>query len=122
MADAIPDKRKVVILLSDGGENNAGSITPEEAVSFAKTRNIQVFTIGLGSEEPVLYDYDSFGNPLYANLDEDNLKFIAKETGGGSISDPLTQRRWKRYMQESIRQSSARRRRRISATCAICWD
>ncbi|GAB7016597.1 vWA domain-containing protein [Methanogenium cariaci] len=81
MADAIPDKRKVVILLSDG-ENNAGSITPEEAVSFAKTRNIQVFTIGLGSEEPVLYDYDSFGNPLYANLDEDNLKFIAKETGG----------------------------------------
>ncbi len=29
-----------------------------------------------------LYDYDSFGNPLYANLDEENLKFIAEETGG----------------------------------------
>jgi Ca-activated chloride channel family protein len=81
MADSIPGKRKVVILLSDG-ENNAGGITPVEAVSFAKTRNIQVFTIGLGSDEPVVYDYDAFGNPLYANLDEENLKFIAEETGG----------------------------------------
>ncbi len=81
MAASIPGRRKVVILLSDG-ENNAGSITVKEAVSFAGKRNIQVFTIGLGSDEPVLYDYDSFGNPLYANLDEENLKNIANKTGG----------------------------------------
>ena len=81
MADAIPDRQKVVVLLSDG-ENNAGTITPEEAVSFAQARQVQVFTIGLGSPEPVVYDYDAFGNPLYAALDEDVLTDIAEKTGG----------------------------------------
>ncbi|WFN34526.1 VWA domain-containing protein [Methanogenium sp. S4BF] len=107
MADAIPDKRKVVILLSDG-ENNAGDITPQEAVSFAKTRNIQVFTIGLGSAEPVLYDYDSFGNPLYANLDEENLKFIAEETGGyyyHSVNEDTLEEIYAGLNQEIVRES-----------------
>jgi len=81
MATSIPNKRKVVILLSDG-VNNAGVISPKEAIEFAKTNNIQVHTVGLGSEEPVVLGYDFFGRPQYAELDEQTLKIIASETGG----------------------------------------
>ena len=81
MAMSIPNKQKVVILLSDG-VNNAGVITPDEAVQFAKVNDIQVYTIGMGSEEPVILGYDFFGNPQYAELDEETLKNIAQETGG----------------------------------------
>ncbi|WOF15309.1 VWA domain-containing protein [Methanoplanus sp. FWC-SCC4] len=81
MAVSIPGRKNVVILLSDG-ENNAGFISPEEALSFANERGVQVFTIGVGSEKPVIYDYDMFKNPLYAVLDENTLKNIADKTGG----------------------------------------
>lgn len=81
MATSIPNKKKVVILLSDG-VNNAGVISPDEAVIFAKKNNIQVYTIGMGSEEPVILGYDWFGRAQYAELDEETLKKIATETGG----------------------------------------
>ncbi|MEA3515165.1 MAG: VWA domain-containing protein [Nanoarchaeota archaeon] len=81
MATSIPNKKKVIILLSDG-VNNAGVISPEEAVSFAKEAKIKVFTIGMGSEAPVVLGYDWFGNPQYAELDEQTLRNIASMTGG----------------------------------------
>ena len=81
MATSIPNKKKVVILLSDG-VNNAGVVSPAEAVQFAKTENIQVNTIGMGSNEPVVLGYDFFGRPQYAELDEATLRSIATETGG----------------------------------------
>jgi len=81
MATSVPNKKKVIILLSDG-VNNAGVISPEEAIQFAKSGNIQVFTIGMGSEKPTLLGYDFFGNPQYAELDETTLKKIATETNG----------------------------------------
>lgn len=81
MATSIPNKKKVVILLSDG-VNNAGVISPYEAVAFAKSNDIQVYTIGLGSENKVLLGYDFFGRAQYAELDEDTLKTIAQQTGG----------------------------------------
>lgn len=81
MASSIPNKKKVVILLSDG-VNNAGVISPAEAVQFAKVNNIQVYTIGMGSEGKVVLGYDWFGNPQYAELDEATLSGIAEETGG----------------------------------------
>lgn len=81
MATSIPNKKKVVILLSDG-VNNAGVISPAEAVKFAKANNIQVYSIGMGSEEKVVLGYDWFGNPQYAELDEATLRSIAQETGG----------------------------------------
>ncbi len=81
MASSIPNKKKVVILLSDG-VNNAGVISPQEAIQFAKMNRIQVNTIGLGSNGKVVLGYDWFGNPQYADLDEATLKAIASQTGG----------------------------------------
>lgn len=81
MASSIPNKKKVVILLSDG-VNNAGVISPQEAIEFAKANKIQVYTIGLGSEGKTVIGHDWFGNPQYAELDESTLKSIAKQTGG----------------------------------------
>lgn len=81
MATSVPNKQKVVILLSDG-VSNAGVITPNEAIAFAKSNDIQVYTIGLGSENKVVLGYDFFGRAQYAELDEVTLKAIAENTGG----------------------------------------
>jgi Ca-activated chloride channel family protein len=81
MATSIPNKKKVIILMSDG-VNNAGVISPDEAISFAKTNNIQVYTVGIGSNENVILGYDPFGRPQYAQLDEATLQKIALETNG----------------------------------------
>ena len=81
MASSIPNKKKVIILLSDGA-NNAGYISPDEAIQYAKANNIQVYTIGIGSNSKVLLGYDWFGNPQYAELDEATLQAIANDTEG----------------------------------------
>lgn len=81
MATSIPNKKKVVILLSDG-VNNAGVISPEEAIAFAKSNKIQVYTVGMGSKGKTVIGYDWFGRPQYAELDEATLRMIAEQTGG----------------------------------------
>ena len=81
MATSIPNKKKVIILLSDG-VNNAGVVSVDEAIQYAKVNKIQVYTVGMGSKKPVIIGYDFFGNPQYAELDEKTLKRIAEETGG----------------------------------------
>ncbi|MFA5246478.1 MAG: VWA domain-containing protein [Candidatus Micrarchaeia archaeon] len=81
MALSIPNKRKVVILLSDG-VNNAGVVSPQEAAKYAKANNIQVYAIGMGSDGQAILGYDWFGNPQYAELDEATLQLVAQETGG----------------------------------------
>jgi Ca-activated chloride channel homolog len=79
MVTSIPNKKKLVILLSDG-VNNAGVISPEESVAYANANKIQVYTIGMGSEQTVVLGHDWFGNPQYAELDESTLIAIAKST------------------------------------------
>ena len=81
MASSIPDKKGIIILLSDG-VHNSGLITPEEAIDYAKINSVQIHTIGLGSVEPVYLRDDIYGEPQYAQLDEDTLVTIAQETGG----------------------------------------
>lgn len=81
MAKSIPNRKSVVILLSDG-VNNAGVISPDEAVTFAKSAGIQVYTVGMGSSDRVVLGYDWLGNPQYAQLDEATLQSIASQTGG----------------------------------------
>jgi len=81
MARSIPNKKSVVILLSDG-VNNTGMVTVDEAVAAAQAAKIQVFTVGLGSEQPEVIGYDWLGNPQYAELDEATLLSVAENTGG----------------------------------------
>ena len=45
-----PTKSKVVILLTDGS-NNRGDIDPQTAAEIAKTFNIRVYAIGVGTRE-----------------------------------------------------------------------
>ena len=81
MANSIPNKKKVVILLSDG-DHNAGVVTPDQAVEYAKQKKIQIHTIGMGSEEPVFLGTNIYGNPFFAELNEEELIHIASSADG----------------------------------------
>ena len=81
MVSSILDKKRVIILLSDG-IHNSGLVSPEQATQYAILNNVQVHTIGIGSNEPVYLRDDTYGDPQYAELDEQTLQDIASSTGG----------------------------------------
>ena len=66
-----PDGEKIVILLTDG-VSNAGEVSIEQGIELAKSQNIRVYTIGIGSKV----------GGIYYGGDEEALKKIASETGG----------------------------------------
>jgi len=77
---------KVAILLTDGS-NNRGSIPPITAAEIAKTFDVRVYTIGVGTNGMApMPARDAFGNTVYRNvevkIDEETLKEIAQMTGG----------------------------------------
>ncbi len=80
-------KSKVIILLTDG-VNNSGNIDPKTATELAKSLNIKVYTIGLGTNGTALFPVAKGmdGKLIFRNapveIDEALLKNIAKETGG----------------------------------------
>jgi len=80
-------KSKVIILLTDG-VNNTGFVDPRTATELAKNLGIKVYTIGLGTNGmalfPVAKDINGKLRFDYAKveIDEDLLKYIAKQTGG----------------------------------------
>ncbi|WP_332450697.1 vWA domain-containing protein [Methanoculleus sp.] len=75
MADSIPNRHRVVILLSDGA-GNAGTFSAEEAAAYARERSVPVYTVGIGSANPLA------GTSEHAALDEETLRAIARTTGG----------------------------------------
>lgn len=81
MASSVPGRRGAVVLLSDG-IHNSGLVTPDEAVRYARAGGVQVHTVGLGSAGPVYIRDDVYGNPQYAELDEEALAGISRDTGG----------------------------------------
>jgi len=80
-------KSKVIILLTDG-VNNTGFVDPKTATELAKELGIKVYTIGIGTNgmAPFPVAKDMSGKLIFQNakveIDEDLLKYIAKETGG----------------------------------------
>jgi Ca-activated chloride channel family protein len=81
MVSSIPDKKRVIILLSDGIQNS-GLVTPQQAIQYALINNVQIHTIGIGSEKPVYLRDDIYGEPQYAELDETTLRDVSGSTGG----------------------------------------
>ena len=80
-------KGAFVVLLTDGA-NNRGSLTPAQATEIAKSRGIPVYTMGAGKDGLVPFPvFDEAGNRvgtrrMVADLDENALVTIARETGG----------------------------------------
>lgn len=78
-------KSKVMILLTDG-VNNAGEVDPISAAQIAKTFNIRVYTIGVGTRGEAPYPVQTpFGTRYQmvpVEIDEAVLKEIAKLTDG----------------------------------------
>ena len=79
-------KSKIIILLTDGMNNDAlDNVDPITASLIAKENNIKIYTIGVGSMGTAPYPMqDVFGREVIENIeveiDEDLLKNIAKET------------------------------------------
>lgn len=73
----VEDKQseRVLILLTDG-ENTAGAVSPLEAAALAKSQEMKIYTIGIGSNRRDFFFNRSSG------LDEKTLKTIANNTGG----------------------------------------
>lgn len=81
-------KSKVIILLTDG-VNNSGSIDPLTAAEMAKTFDIRVYTIGVGSKGKARVPVgisQATGQYVFrqreVNIDEELLKNIAQSTNG----------------------------------------
>ena len=76
---------KVIILLTDGS-NNRGDISPLTAAEIAKSFNIRVYTIGVGTNGTAPYPYPVGNTVKYVNIpveiDEQTLTQIAGTTDG----------------------------------------
>jgi Ca-activated chloride channel homolog len=77
-----PEKSRVIILLTDGGDN-ASTLPPLGAAKLAQQYGIRIYTIGVGSQGPVPIP-DDMGQIVLTefDLDEGLLQNIAKITGG----------------------------------------
>jgi Ca-activated chloride channel family protein len=77
-----PEKSRVIILLTDGGDN-ASTIPPLEAAKLAHQYGIRIYTVGVGTKGPVSVPDDN-GQIVTAqfDLDEGLLQKIADITGG----------------------------------------
>ena len=87
-------KSKVLIMLTDG-ENTAGEFDPLQTAQKAAALGIRIYTIGVGSNEPVPFPQQGFfGKKIVyreMRLDEDTLKEIASITNGAYFNAQDTQ-------------------------------
>lgn len=74
---------KVIILLTDGAPSQ-GDLDPEVALDIAKSLGIKIYTIGIGSPEPVLVMTPQ-GPGFLPPFNKELLETIATSTGGKSF-------------------------------------
>jgi Ca-activated chloride channel homolog len=65
-----PDSRRVIVLLSDGGDT-VSKMKRRDAIEYAASRDVSIFSVGIADD-------------VY-NLDRENLKRLSEETGGSSF-------------------------------------
>lgn len=81
-------KSKIIILMTDGVNNVQNAIAPEIAAELARSNDIKVYSIGVGSNGIALMptEVDIFGDLVFTEtqvqIDEPVLREIAQVTGG----------------------------------------
>src|SRR5438477_812438 len=74
-------KSKVMIVLTDG-EPSEGDMDPSVGIEVAKKLGIKIYTVGIGSEEEVVFMHPLYGLVAKPKVNKELLIKIAKETGG----------------------------------------
>lgn len=77
------ERQKIIVLLTDGEANSWIEIL--DAVRFLKQKNIQVYGVGIGWENPLYIEFSISGQPyreLIWGVDEKTLQSVAKITNG----------------------------------------
>lgn len=81
-------KSKIIILMTDGKNTIENAMPPQVAAELAKSNNIKVYCIGIGTNGYALMptQTDIFGNLIFnetrVEIDEPTLREIANTTGG----------------------------------------
>ena len=73
-------KSKIIILATDGS-NNAGEISPEMSLNFAKEMGVRIYSVGVGSDDTI-FNIGGIIRRGASDLDEELLMKISKETKG----------------------------------------
>ncbi len=80
-----PARRRVAVFFTDGGNNVQDKVTPEQAADLARTFNIAVYTVGIGSNRALMPMPGMFGGRLVSvggmDFDPALLQSIASKTG-----------------------------------------
>ena len=94
-----PEKSRVIILLTDGGDN-ASTIPPLEAAKLAQQYGIRIYTIGVGRQGLVpIPDENGMVSMVEFDVDEGLLRNIAEMTGGNYFRADDTEKLQKIYSQ-----------------------
>lgn len=78
-------KRRVLVLFTDGSNNINARISPRQAAKFAKTCDVAIYTVGIGSNNSFVLQNTFAGPrfiPIQGDFDEALLKDIAKFSDG----------------------------------------
>ena len=79
-------KRKVVVLFTDGSNNIDARVSPRQAAKIAKTFDVIIYTVGIGSRNAyIIQPHPFYGQVLQAlgsQFDEPLMKDIAESSDG----------------------------------------
>lgn len=78
-------KRKVLVLFTDGSNNVDARVSPRQAAKLAKSCNVTIYTVGIGSGNALVLQDTPLGprfQPLPGEFDEPLLKDIADGSNG----------------------------------------